>query len=88
MLRQANSYEKAIFDIVKEYNNRFYYHKIQKVIDTDDFKLEIKKDKEEMVGRAVVILNNGEKQIYEVKYNRITNLNEGYTLMVPAAIAD
>ncbi|MCX8131888.1 MAG: hypothetical protein N3I35_17550 [Clostridia bacterium] len=83
MLRQADPYEKIIFDIIKEYNHRFYYEGIYRVVDEDQFKVKIEKHKEEMVGHAYVTFPDNDHIEYEVRYNRIVNLSEGYTLMIP-----
>lgn len=82
MSRQTNKYEKILFEVVNEYNNRFYYESIHKMIDADQCKIKIEKDKEEMVGRAFVTFHSGERIDYEMRYNRIVNLTEGYTLLV------
>jgi hypothetical protein len=73
----------VLFEIVKEYNNRFYYQSISKVVDQSQFKITVEKAKEEMVGCAQVTLPNNEIINYEIKYNRIVNLCGGYTLLVP-----
>lgn len=83
MSRQVEPYEKILFEIIREYNNAFYYKNILRVVDNDQFKLRVEKDKEEMVGHAYVTLPGGENIKYEVRYNRIINLNENYTLLVP-----
>lgn len=83
MLRQPALYEKQIFDIVKQYNNCFYYESISREINKDIYKLKIEKNSEEMVGYAVVHIKNGCRINYEIRYNRIVNLDEGYTLIVP-----
>ncbi len=83
MARQANQYEKVLFDIIKEYQHRFYYESIYRVIDGGNYKINVEKDKEEMVGRACVTLEDDRKIEYEVRYNRIVNVTEGYTLLVP-----
>jgi hypothetical protein len=82
MARQANQYEKVLFDIIKEYNHRFYYESIFRVIDGGSYKINVEKDKEEMVGCANVTLEDGSKIEYEIRYNRIVNVSEGYTLLV------
>lgn len=83
MTREAEPYEKILFEIVNEYNNRFYYQSISKVVDQNQFKVKVEKAKEEMVGRAFVTLSNDDIIDYEVRYNRIVNLCGGYTLVVP-----
>ena len=83
MSRQASLYEKALFDVIREYNNRFYYESIFRVIDNEQFKIKIEKGREEMVGKAYVSFPNGDRIDYEIRYNRIVNLNDGYTLLVP-----
>ena len=52
MLRQANLYEKKLFEIIRDLNNIFYYDSIFKIIDEEQYKIKIEKNKEEMVGRA------------------------------------
>ncbi len=84
MSRQVNQYEKIFFDVIKDYNQRFYYEGIFKVFEEEDFKIKLEKPKEEMVGHAYVTTSNGSKIDYEIRYNRITNLSEGYTLFVPS----
>ncbi len=83
MLRQAEQYEKELFELVKEYNCRFYYEGIVKELKGDEYVIKVDKPKEEMVGRAYVIFDKGGKIDYEIKYNRIINLSESYTLIVP-----
>jgi hypothetical protein len=83
MLRQAKIYEKKLFEIIKEYNNVFYYNSIFRVIDEEKYKIKVEKSKEEMVGRVYVSLPSGDRIDYEIRYNRIVNLSEGYTLLVP-----
>lgn len=83
MSRQAESYEKVIFEIIREYNNIFYYKNIYRVEENDQFKVKIEKDREEMAGRAYVWLPTGERLEYDIRYNRIINLIENYTLLVP-----
>lgn len=85
MSRQISPYEKVLFDIIKEYDNRFYYDEILRVVEGDQFQVRVEKGREEMVGRAYVTLQNGDNIEYEIKYNRIFNLNEGYTLLVSGA---
>lgn len=87
MLRQACPYEKILFDILKEYNFRFYYESIFRVVDGENFKVKVEKKKEEMVGRAYVTFQSSDRIDYEVKYNRIVNLSEGYTLLAPGVKA-
>lgn len=87
MSRQANLYEKVLFDIIKEYNNRFYYESIFKSVDVEQYKIKIEKNKGEMIGRAYVTLANGDKVDYEIRYNRIINVSEGYTLVVSGSQA-
>lgn len=83
MSRQANTYEKIIFEIVKDLSCRFFYESITKVVENEQYTIKIKKDKGEMVGRAFVTLGNGEEIDYEIRYNRITNVLNKYTLVVP-----
>ena len=83
MLRQANLYEKKLFEIIRDLNNIFYYDSIFKIIDEEEYKIKIEKNKEEMVGRASIALTGGDKFDYEIRYNRIVNISEGYTLLVP-----
>jgi len=83
MSRQSNQYEKELFDIIKDYNISFYYQSIFRVVDSEKYKLKVEKNKEEMVGRAFVNFQNGDRIDYEIRYNRIVNLSEGYTLLVP-----
>lgn len=87
MLRQANFYERKLFEIIRDLNNIFYYDGIFKVIDEEKYRIKIEKEKEEMVGRACVSLNGGDRIEYEIRYNRIVNLSEGYTLLVPGSKA-
>ncbi|MDP4092178.1 MAG: hypothetical protein Q8920_02350 [Bacillota bacterium] len=87
MSRQAHPHEKILFDIIREYNNKFYYDDIYKLIDDEGFKIKLEKGKEEMVGKASVSFPNGDKADYEVRYNRIVNLSEGYTMLVPGSKA-
>ena len=82
MSRQVSPYEKLLNDVVVEYNNRFYYESIYRLIDGDQFKIKIEKDKEEMVGRAFVSFQSGDRIDFEIRYNRIVNLTEGYTIVV------
>lgn len=82
MLRQATTYEKKLFEIVKELNCTFYYESIFRVVDEEKFKIKVEKNKEEMVGRAYVSFPNSDRIDYEIRYNRIVNLSEGYTLLV------
>ncbi|HEX3028835.1 MAG TPA: hypothetical protein VHT34_05940 [Clostridia bacterium] len=83
MIRQVNTHEKDLFEVVKEFNNSFYYQNIFRVIDNEQYKVKIEKNKEEMVGRALINFQNGDRLDYEIRYNRIVNLSEGYTLLVP-----
>ncbi len=83
MIRQVNTHEKDLFEVVKEFNNSFYYQNIFRVIDNEQYKVKIEKNKEEMVGHALVNFQNGDRLDYEIRYNRIVNLSEGYTLLVP-----
>lgn len=83
MTRKPRPYEKRLFEVVKDYNNKFYYSSIFRVIDDSDFKIKVEKDREEMVGRAYVSFPNGDRIDYEVRFNRIVNLTEDYTLLVP-----
>ncbi|MCR4434526.1 MAG: hypothetical protein QHH06_00620 [Clostridiales bacterium] len=85
MSRQAAPHEKVIFEILKDYSTRFYYEEISKVIEDEQYKIVLEKEKEEMVGCAYVILHTGERIDYEIRYNRIVNTNEGYTLLVPGS---
>ena len=48
MPRQAASYEKVLFGIVKEYNDKFYYDKVFRVIDEPEYRIKVQKEKEEM----------------------------------------
>lgn len=82
MSRQAEPYEKILLDIIKEYNNRFYYDSIFRVVDHNLFKIKVEKAKEEMVGRASVTFPNSDRIDYEFRFNRIINLCENYTLLV------
>ncbi len=81
-MRSMNEFEKAIVEIVNEYTHRFYYQEIKRCFESEDFKLSIEKGKEEMVGYATVELKTGATSEYEIRYNRITNKNEGYTLVI------
>lgn len=83
MSRQANAHEKILFDIIREFNNVFYYSVVSRVIDNDQYKISVKKQKEEMVGKAYVSIPNGKNLDYEIRYNRIVNISEGYALLVP-----
>ncbi len=83
MYRQAEAYEKTLFEIIKEYNTKFYYKSIFRVVDHSQYKIKVEKAKEEMVGRAYVTFPNNDRIDYEVRYNRIVNLCEGYTLVLP-----
>lgn len=83
MSRQVSNYEKMLFDLIKEYTHKFYYESIYRVFDEDEFKIKVEKPREEMVGRAQVITNNGIRIDYEIRYNRMNNVTEGYTLFVP-----
>jgi hypothetical protein len=87
MLRQANLYEKKLFEIIRDLNKNFYYESIFIVIDEERYKIHVEKNKEEMVGHANIALSSGNRIEYELRYNRITNIKEGYTLIVPGAIA-
>ena len=87
MLRQANLYEKKLFEIIRELNNNFYYDSIFIVIDEGKYKIQVEKHKEEMVRHANIALNGGNSVMYELRYNRITNVKEDYTLIVPGAVA-
>jgi hypothetical protein len=87
MLRQANLYEKKLFEIIRDLNNIFYYDSIFTIIDEEQYKIKIEKNKEEMVGRASISLTSGDKFDYEIRYNRIVNISEGYTLLVPGTKA-
>ena len=87
MLRQANLYEKKLFEIIRDLNKNFYYDSIFIIIDEEKYKIRVEKNKEEMVGRANIALLSGKRIEYELRYNRITNIKEGYTLIVPGAIA-
>ncbi len=87
MSRQANLHEKFLFDVIREYNNKFYYENINKESDTNSFKVKIEKKKEEMIGKAYVTLPDGARVDYELRYNRIINLSEGYTLLVTGSYA-
>jgi hypothetical protein len=82
-VRQASLYEKILFEAIKELDNKFYYSSLNRIIEEEQFKIEIEKRKEEMVGQATVVFVQGEKKDYEIRYNRITNLNDGYSLLVP-----
>jgi hypothetical protein len=83
MSRQAEPYEKILFEIIREYNNIFYYKNIYSVVDNEQFKVKIEKEREEMTGRAYVLLPSGDRIDYDIRYNRIINLSENYTLLVP-----
>jgi hypothetical protein len=83
MSRQTAAYEKVLFDIVREHNCGFYYDSIIRDFDSEQYKLKVHKEKEEMVGKASVIFQSGDRIEYEIKYNRISNLRDGYTLIVP-----
>ncbi|MCX7923412.1 MAG: hypothetical protein N3B21_15590 [Clostridia bacterium] len=82
MSRQAEAYERALFEVVREYNGKFYYDNISKVIEEEGFKVKVHKDKEEMVGFATITLSNGDTKEYEIRYNRIVNVSDSYTLLV------
>lgn len=82
MARQAKAHEKVIFDVIKGFQNGFYYQSILKEIENDEFSIKIEKRKEEMVGFASISFDRGDKVKYEVRYNRIVNLNDGYTILV------
>lgn len=83
MPRQPNDYEKKLFEIVREYNGNFYYSNILKTVNDEKFKISVEKKREEMVGIAHIDTDSGEKIDYEIRYNRIINLINGYTLHVP-----
>ena len=83
MLRQANAHEKKLFEIVKDHNGVFYYNSIFRVLDEEKYRIKVEKEKEEMVGRVNVTMHSGDRIDYEIRYNRIVNLSEGYTLLVP-----
>ena len=83
MSRQAAPYEKLLFEIIREYNNLFYYKSIFRVMDSEQFKLKVEKEKEEMTGKAFVSLSSGDRIDYDIRYNRIINMSENYTLLVP-----
>ena len=83
MSRQLSSYEKVLFEIIKEYSIKFYYESIFRILDGEQYKIKVEKDKEEMVGRAFVNLPSGDRIDYLIKYNRIVNLSENYSLVVP-----
>ena len=85
MSRQVTQYEKMFFDIIKEQNHRFYYESIYRVVDEEGYRIKLEKSKEEMVGRAYVTLRSGDRIDYEIRYNRVINLSEGYTLFVPGS---
>jgi len=85
MSRQAAPYEKILFEIIREYNHEFYYKSIFRIIDNEHFKVKVEKDKEEMVGRAYVSFTSGDRIDYEVRYNRVVNLSESYTILVPGS---
>lgn len=87
MSRQVSQYERILFDIIKDHTHRFYYESIFKVIDEEEFKIKIEKAKEEMVGRAQVTVNGGERIDYEIRYNRLINVSDGYTLFVAGSKA-
>lgn len=84
MSRQANSYEKVLFELIKDFDTRFYYESIYKVVDNDQFKIKVEKGKDEMVGLAYVTLPDSNRVDYEIRYNRIVNLNDSYTLLAPS----
>lgn len=83
MSRQVSQHERILFDIIKEHTHRFYYESIFKIIDEGDFKIKVEKPKEEMVGRAQITVGSADRIDYEVRYNRLINVSEGYTLFVP-----
>jgi|GEM_PF-3329899 len=85
MARQAALYEKRLFEVIREYNQKFYYESIFRIIDDEEFKIKVVKNEEEMVGRAYVSFPDGDRIDYEVRYNRIVNLSERYTLLLPGA---
>jgi hypothetical protein len=80
MTRFATDYEKVLLDIIKEHNTGFFYEKISRNFDSGEFVVKAEKAKEEMVGRAEILFYNGGRIHYEIRYNRVTNLNEGYVL--------
>jgi hypothetical protein len=82
-MRHACTYEKVMFEIIKELKQNFYYTSICKVVERGDFMVKAEKEEEEMVGISCVSFVNGDKIDYEIRYNRLTNLTEGYTLLVP-----
>lgn len=82
MSRQATLFERELFEIIKEYNTKFYYEGINREVVDEQYKILVEKKKEEMVGRACVTMQSGRLE-YEIRYNRIVNLSEGYTLLVP-----
>lgn len=87
MSRQVSQHERILFDIIKDHTHRFYYESIYKIIEEEEFKIKVEKSKEEMVGRAQVTIGGIDKIDYEIRYNRLINLTEGYTLFVPGTIA-
>lgn len=82
MSRHATEYEKTLFEVIKEHNTGFYYESIFRAYDSGEFKVKVEKAREEMVGRATVTFDNGGRIDYEIRYNRIINMNEGYILLV------
>ncbi len=84
-MRQTKPYEKAIFEIIKEYDGRFYYSAISREAEEEDFKISVEKPRKEMVGQARVTLPDGSSIDYEVYYNRIVCLKGNYTLLIPGA---
>ncbi|MCX7711652.1 MAG: hypothetical protein N2484_17560 [Clostridia bacterium] len=87
MSRQVSQYERVLFDIITEHTHRFYYEGIFKTIDEEEFKVKIEKPEEEMVGRAYVTFTSGDRIEYEIRYNRVMNITEGYTLFIPGTKA-
>ena len=83
MTRKPRPYEKRLFEVVRDFNNRFYYSSIFRVIDENDFKIKVEKDREQMIGRAYVSFADGDRIDYDIRFNRIVNLMEDYTLLVP-----
>lgn len=85
MLRQASTYEKKLFQVIREMKESFYYGEIIKEIEEEQYRVLINKNKGEMIGQARVYFPKGEQIYYEIRFNRIVNLTEGYILHVPGS---
>jgi hypothetical protein len=80
MSRHATDYERVLFEIIKEHSTGFFYESIFKTLELELFKVKAVKAKEEMVGRAEISFKDSDSIHYEIRYNRVKNLNEGYVV--------